>query len=67
MAERLGIVLYWTGCILAGSWLLTLVGFWYAFGSQWQVDAAGWLAITVLPALALWLLGKGLRYIFSGY
>jgi len=25
------------------------------------------LAMTVLPALALWLLGKGLRYIFSGY
>jgi len=65
MAERLGIVLYWAGCILAASWLFTWVGLWYTAGSQGE--DVFWLAMTVLPVLGLWLLGKGLRYIFSGY
>ena len=65
MAERLGIVLYWTGCILAGSWLFTWVGIWYVIRSPGE--DAFMLAMAVLPTLALWLLGKGLRYVLSGY
>jgi len=60
MAERLGIVLYWAGCILAGLWLLFVLAIWNDQG--YQVPSVGNLAFTVLPALLLWLLG----FIFSG-
>jgi len=63
MAERLGIVLYWTGCILAGSWLLLML---YLVSTENTTVTVPLLAAMFLPALVLWLLGKGLRFIFSG-
>jgi len=63
MAERLGIVLYWTGCILAGSWMLLML---YLVSRENSTVTVLTLAVTFLPALVLWLLGKGLRFIFSG-
>lgn len=65
MAERLGIVLYWIGCIMAGSWVL--MGFWLWYAIDYEGRYVQLLAFVYLPALLLWLLGKGLRYIISGY
>ena len=64
MAERLGIVLYWAGCILGASWVLVI-----RFTSS---DPLGMASIeefllAAVPALALFLLGWGLRYTLSGY
>jgi len=64
MAERLGIVLYWAGCILAGSYMLLML---YLVSTDTSPVTALKLAATFLPALVLWLLGKGLRYVLSGY
>jgi len=64
MAERLGIVLYWTGCILAGSWLVTCFSIWS--NQDYRVPEVSQLVFAFLPALLLWLLGKGMRFIFSG-
>ncbi len=65
MAERLGTVLYWTGCLLAVFWLLFMFSIWSFDG--YQVPDVPRLAFMFLPALALWLAGKWLRYTLSGY
>jgi len=64
MAERLGIVLYWTGCIFAGLWLLLMLSIWS--DQDYRVPEVSQLVFAFLPALLLWLLGKGMRFIFSG-
>jgi len=65
MAERLGIVFYWTGCILAALWVGAGVTMSLMGGDIGNPLLP--LAFIFLPAIALWLLGKGLHYIFSGY
>jgi len=69
MAERLGIVLYWIGCFLAAGWVLIYGGVFLAlaFESGYFTEPMPMLVMTFLPAISLWLLGRGLRYIFSGY
>jgi len=63
MAERLGIVLYWAGCILAGLWVLFMLN---VQGAR-VPSSVSEIAVIFLPALVIWCLGKGLRFIFSGY
>jgi len=65
MAERLGIVLYWTCFNFAGLWLLFVLSFWWINRSDLVVDVDNF-AFAFLPALCLWLMGLGLRFIFSG-
>jgi len=61
MAERLGIVLYWTCCIIAGFLVaVVMLNTWRGFT---DVDT---LIFTFLPALLIWLLGFALRYILAG-
>jgi len=64
MARRLGIFLYWIGWILAMAWVLLV---WMAVFDSKAPSSVGEFALMGVPALALFLLGKGLRYVLSGY
>jgi hypothetical protein len=64
LAYRLGWFLYWVCIVLAGAWalaMLTLVSFAPDF---WHI-LIYWLMVGI-PALALYGLGRGLRYVLSG-
>ncbi len=59
MGYRLGWVLYWAACIVAG--LLALIGLFYAF----IAPESHWLGALIL-GFVVWLIGRTLRYVFSG-
>jgi hypothetical protein len=68
VAVRLGNVLYWTGCGLAG--LIVLLGVVLYFGVD-PTSAAGrspGLILLVAGAIAflVWLVGRAARYIMAG-
>ena len=58
MTERLGLVLYWAGCLVAAGFLL--IGVWVATN-----DVVGGVIYGGLGGLA-WLVGRGLRFILKG-
>lgn len=70
MSARLGNVLYWTGCLFAG--LLVLAGIAMASvmskgPNPTDIADAPWVGLTFAAcALVVWLIGRALRYIFSG-
>jgi hypothetical protein len=67
LAYRFGWFLYWVCLALIGTWALVIFGVVLNFHVSGLADAtpAVW-AITALPMLALYGLGRGLRYVFSG-
>lgn len=62
MAERLGDVLYWVGCLAAA--LLAAGAFWVL--AQTGDQRPGFIAFVSAPALVAWLLGRACRYVLSG-
>ena len=60
MVERLGNVLYWLGCILAG--LTVLVG----TGMFWRNGGVEVFLIVCFAALIIWVIGLALRYVLRG-
>ena len=63
MAERLGHVLYWTGCVLA---ILTI-----AIGVFLSLDESNTFAwevrvIAIVIAVLFWLIGRACRYVLAG-
>jgi hypothetical protein len=65
MAARLGTVLYWIGCIIAGLTASMAVVIFLSEGLARKDGPAVTVAILVV-AFAIWLAGYGLRYILSG-
>jgi hypothetical protein len=64
MAARIGNVLYWIACLLAGCMLALCV---YVFFDIEPKDrSAVMFAPFIICAVLFWLAGKALRYIFSG-
>jgi len=63
MIERLGNVLYWLGCTIAG--LLAIGGI---FAGLHESAGHGWMtfAFFEVAALLAWLAGRAFRYILSG-
>jgi hypothetical protein len=61
MLERLGNVLYWTGCGAAG--LTALVGFLVVHKDH---SDAGEFIFFAVVAGGFWLVGRALQYILSG-
>ena len=63
MAERLGKVLYWTGCaaaiVVAGFFVLAAVN--SDIGDWWFMMAFG-----AACAVGCWVLGRALKYILAG-
>ncbi len=60
MGARLGQVLYWAACIVAGLLLLAV-----GIGLNNHADSFV-LALFGTGAALIWLLGRGLKYIFAG-
>ncbi len=60
MFKRLGNVLYWIGCILAGIAVLVGVAFLFMPGE------ALFFVMACFSALAIWVTGLALRYILGG-
>jgi hypothetical protein len=68
MAARLGNILYWAGCALAGFFvLLALIAcFGGFFGGSMQQDEMLRYAVTcALRGFACWLVGRGFRYVLA--
>jgi len=68
MLERLGIVLYRLGCVIAGLCIAAVLGLLIigvGFNGKWPeiLMASGTLLIGSLVA---WLIGRALRYILAG-
>jgi len=60
MLARLGDVIYWLGCIVAGAFLaLGVFDYWFSRGGL--VVLISWMAL----AAGLWLVGEAIRYILS--
>jgi hypothetical protein len=65
MAGRLGKVLYWLGCIIAG--LTALIGILiYASEGYGRKDGPVVTGFVLVVAFAIWLIGVALRYVLSG-
>jgi hypothetical protein len=65
MAGRIGNVLYWLGCIVAG--LSVLVG---VAAYVEEHNKSGGLFVTgffIVVALVVWLVGRACRYVLSGH
>lgn len=60
MLERLGIVLYWLGIILAGLWVLGV-----SAGHNWNWDGE-LLLLAFGPAFGLYLVGRALLFVLAG-
>ena len=60
MLARLGIVLYWAGCLLAACLLLS-AGALFWNGENWQ-------AVVLIAAVGVvfWLIGRACRYVLAG-
>jgi hypothetical protein len=64
MAERVGNVLYWLGCIVAG--LTVLLGVGVFFASQNQREGLSVMAFVFVFAFIAWLVGRACRYVLAG-
>jgi hypothetical protein len=64
MAERIGNVLYWLGCIVAG--LTALLGVGVFFTSQNQGEGLLVMTFVLVIALIAWLIGRACRYVLAG-
>lgn len=64
MAERLGVVLYWAGCILAA---VLAAGAIWVLSVDWDNRDPFFAAFVFSPAVIAWLLGKACRYVLAGY
>lgn len=68
MLERLGIVLYRLGCIVAGlcvAAVLLLLVIGVGFNGKWPEILMG-SGVLLIGALIAWLVGRALRYILVG-
>lgn len=61
MAERLGRVLYWFGCLAA--FLLAAGGIWVLTSTNDY--RPGFIAFVMAPAVLAWLLGRACRYVLA--
>lgn len=67
MLARLGIVLYWAGCVVAGLCLaLVLVNLVVGILGGWEAEALFHILVFLLLALIAWIVGLTLRYILAG-
>ncbi len=64
MAERLGNVLYWTGCLIAAA--LLVGGYLLMSGGGYKLQPFDYVVIGA-PAVVAWLIGRALRYILAGH
>jgi hypothetical protein len=68
LAARLGNVLYWTGCILAG--LIGVAGLPLMLTAAPNSPAAEnpvlGIGVTLAVAVIVWLAGRAMRYILAG-
>ena len=65
MAGRLGKVLYWLGCIIAG--LTAVIGILiYTSEGYGRKDGPIVTGFVLVVAFAIWLIGLALRYVLSG-
>jgi len=68
MLERLGIVLYQLGCVIAGLCIAAVLGLLVigvGFNGKWPEILIGSVAL-LIGALIVWLIGHALRYILTG-
>ena len=65
MAERIGNVLYWLGCIVAGLTALLGVGIYLAEGQN-KNDGLMVMGFVFVFAFIAWLIGRACRYILAG-
>jgi hypothetical protein len=65
MAERIGNVLYWLGCIVAGLIALFAVGMYLAEGHN-KGEALLVSGFILVFAFIAWLAGRACRYILAG-
>jgi uncharacterized BrkB/YihY/UPF0761 family membrane protein len=63
MAERLGHVLYWAGCVLAI--LVIAIGVLFSWG---ETEKIAWemRVIASVIAVLFWLIGRACRYVLAG-
>lgn len=64
MAARMGRVLYWVGCIIAG--LLVLLGIFFALLAETTNGVVGVLTAFIPYAVVVWLIGRVCRYFLAG-
>jgi hypothetical protein len=63
MAARLGDVLYWAACLIAGLFLV-LAGGQFVFGGD--SDRVIFAIILLAIAIITWLIGRAIRYVLAG-
>jgi len=63
MAARLGIILYWLGCIVAAFIVSAAIAFYVTEGSADDLPAVGFL---ILIAAIVWAIGRACRYVLAG-
>jgi uncharacterized protein with PQ loop repeat len=64
MAHRIGNVLYWLGCIVAG--LTALLAVFVFFTSQNQSEGLLVMLFVLVFAFLAWLIGRACRYVLAG-
>jgi hypothetical protein len=65
MVARLGNVLYWLGCILAGLFIVGGVAEWFG-EARYRPDGYGIIIGFAVVAFIIWLIGRACRYVLSG-
>ena len=68
MLERLGIVLYRLGCVIAGLCVAAVLGLLVigvGFNGEWPLILI-YSGVLLIGALIVWLVGRTLRYILTG-
>ena len=65
MIDRIGNVLYWLACSVAGLTVIAGIAI-YASEGRTRSDGLGVLAGFCVAAFLLWLVGRACRYILSG-
>ena len=61
MAGRLGNVIYWTACGIAGLSLLPAA----VIAIDPGRDSAFWITLYIVAAVVIWLVGRAARYVLS--